>query len=213
MSRPFLYLASRSVRRRVILRRMGVPFRVVPSRYIEEPLAGVGPAKLVVRHAAGKAHQAEVPKKEGWVLGADTIVYCRGRIFGKPRNMREAFRMLTTLSKHPHWVYTGVALFHPSTGRMRTGYAKTKVVFRQLSGKEIRGYLRKVNPLDKAGSYDVRKGSRIVRFMRGSFSNVVGLPAGLVRSLLSEMLGTVLKGTGLPLGGSGRKFKRIKIID
>lgn len=185
--RSLIYLASRSPRRRMILREMGVPFRVIPSRYVERRRGSLSPSKLVVQQALGKALKARIPRRRRKVLAADTIVYCSGRIIGKPRTKREAFRMLKFLSGRTHWVYTGVALYDPATGKVRSGYAKTQVVFRKFSNREIWDYIERVRPLDKAGSYAIQEGREIVQKIHGSYTNVVGLPTALIKKLLREM--------------------------
>ena len=183
----FLYLASRSPRRRSILRRMGIAFRVIPSRYREPASVKDSPSRLVVRYATRKARQAVIPRKKAWVLGADTIVYCRQRVLGKPRTRQEAFAALKFLSGRTHWVYTGVALYSPTDGRIHSGYAKTRVDFRRLSGRDIANYLKRINPFDKVGSYAIQVGQKIVREIEGSYTNVMGLPCELVSSMLRQI--------------------------
>ena len=182
----FIYLASQSPRRRQILREMGIRFRVIPSTYREEACQGLSPARLVVKHAVGKVRKAKAPEKGVPILGADTIVYCRRKIFGKPKTRQEAHQMIRALSGRTHFVYTGGALWDPERKKIFSGYAKTTVFFKKLSGRQIRSYLRRVNPLDKAGSYAAQERSRVVRILKGSYSNVVGLPKELVARLLSQ---------------------------
>ncbi|HOE68648.1 MAG TPA: nucleoside triphosphate pyrophosphatase [Candidatus Omnitrophota bacterium] len=183
-----IYLASRSARRREILRKMKLRFRCVPSRYREKVLPGHGPRELVLKHAFGKALRARLPAKARYVLAADTLVW-RKKVYGKPRTMREATRMLTTLSGKAHEVYTGVVLRDLKTGRSFSGTARTRVYFKRLSRDTIRDYFRQVNPLDKAGAYAIQEGPKIVRKIEGSCTNVVGLPVELLRRLLKKCSG------------------------
>ena len=185
--KTLLYLASQSVRRREILRKMRIPFRVTGSAYRETFLPGLSPRRLALRHAVGKAKRAKAPAGVRWVLGADTLVVCRGRILGKPRTKKEAIGMLGLLSGHFNFVLTAVALLDLETGKVRTGVSKTKVFIRPLSAKEKQEYVRRIDPYDKAGGYAIQEGPRIVRKIEGSRSNVVGFPAELVRKMLKQI--------------------------
>lgn len=185
MKKDFIYLASKSPRRRVILKQAGIPFRVVRSRYREETLGG-SPEKVCLRHAVGKARKAVLSGKARWVLAADTIVVCRGQILGKPGDLREAAQMLGKISGRWHSVFTAVAILDLRSGRMRTAVSKTKVLVKRLSPEAISGYLRKVHALDKAGAYGIQEKPAIVDEIRGSYSNVVGLPVETVRKMLGQ---------------------------
>ncbi len=165
---------------------MKISFRVVPSSYHEKP-SRRPPQGLVTEHAIGKAKLAKVSAEKGFVLGADTIVYCAGKILGKPKSMKAAYRMLALISGKAHEVYTGVALRNLQTGKSASGFSKTKVFIRKLSAGEIRGYCQKVPPLDKAGAYAIQMKPKIVSKIQGSYSNVVGLPKELVRELIKKV--------------------------
>jgi septum formation protein len=183
-----ILLASRSPRRKRILRDLKIPSRVVPSDYIEKhPLKSPGPAKLTMRHAAQKAKRARVRTKEAWVLGADTVVYFEGRCLGKPGTRQEAFRTLQKLSGKWHAVYSAIALWHPAKRRLFVDYCKTRVLFKKIGEGEIRHYLKRVNPLDKAGSYAIQEGPGLVERIAGSRSNVVGMPVELLAKMLEKV--------------------------
>jgi septum formation protein len=184
--KPFLFLASKSPRRKQILKKMRFSFRVVNSSYEETFPKGVSPRDLVLRHAVGKAKGAVVKSAEGFVLGADTLVARKGKIFGKPKNLKDARKMLETLSGKVHEVYTGVALVDLATKKIRSDVAKTKVYFKKLSPEAIENYIRRVNVLDKAGAYGIQEKIKIVRKIQGSYSNVVGLPEALIKKLIRE---------------------------
>jgi len=181
-----LYLASQSPRRRMLLRRFRRLFCVVQSAYRETIRRGEGPAANVMRNAAGKARCAQLPPKaRGIVIGADTLLYFQRRIIGKPRTMREARRLLRTLSGRRHWVYTGVCAMDARTGRRRLAYDKTRVTFKRLTPKIQERLLARMAPLDKAGGYALqRSGRRLVARLDGSRSNVIGLPMELLQELL-----------------------------
>ena len=185
----FLYLASRSPRRRQLLHELGRPFRIVRSAYRETIRQGEAPARNAMRNAVGKARGARLPRgAEGIVIGADTFLYFQGRIIGKPRNLSDARRMLRALSGRSHWVYTGLCLYHPATGRQRAGYAKTRVTFKPLTEETITRLFRRASPLDKAGAYALQadRGDLVAR-MEGSRTNVIGLPLEFLRRELAMM--------------------------
>lgn len=183
-------LASRSKARRQLLRQMGLQFRVVGSRAKEyhpglRKISRRSCAELVMTNAVKKA--ADVAREHGSsvVIGADTVVLSGGRIIGKPRDMRDAVRTLKVLSKKPQWVYSGIAVLDPSAGKVYTDYEKTKVYMYPLKDREIRRYLAKVSPMDKAGSFDIQgMGGIFIDRIEGCFYNVVGIPLGkLARAL------------------------------
>ena len=186
----FILLASESPRRREILTELGLPFQVIRSRYSENDRNCNRPANLVKAHAVGKAKNAMVPFRKGIVLGADTIVYHKGKIYGKPHNKREAVRMLSELSGCCHRVYTGIALYDPESRTMLCDYAKTLVWFKTLNAGDIADYLKTVHPLDKAGAYAIQEGPGIVRKIKGSYTNVIGLPAELLIRMLRKINST-----------------------
>jgi septum formation protein len=140
-----------------------------------------------MRNAAGKARAARLPRAaRGLVIGADTFLYFRGRILGKPKTLAQARRMLASLSGRSHWVYTGVCLRDLASGRCRLSCAKSRVTFRRAAPETIARYVARIKPLDKAGGYAVQEdhGVLIAR-IEGSRSNVIGLPLELLRRELA----------------------------
>lgn len=184
-----VYLASKSPRRRSLLKKMRVRFRVVSSRYREEKLRGVRPKNVALRHAIGKVQGAIVPSCARFILGADTIVCCRGRILGKPGTRKEALRMLGLLSGRVHDVCTGVALLDRREGKIWAEVSKTGVYIERLSRERMLQYIGKVNPFDKAGAYAIQERPKIVSRIRGSYSNVIGLPVEVVGQMLKRLGG------------------------
>jgi septum formation protein len=187
LKKTMIYLASQSPRRKEILRKLGIPFRVAESSYREKKIPGAPPEELVLKHALGKAVQARVLNKKRWVLGADTIVYCERKILGKPKSMKDAFRMIQMLSGKSHEVYTGIVLLQASSGKIYSGLAVTKVFFKKLKAENIHEYFQTMNPLDKAGAYAIQEGMVIVKKIEGSYTNVVGLPAELLTLMLKNI--------------------------
>lgn len=179
-----LILASASPRRRLLLKKLRIPFRVIPSR-ISESSSIRQPARLVRELALRKARAVAKMLQEGVVLGADTLVICRGKILGKPRNQKHAYRMLFSLAGTTHRVYTGVSLVDAKTGKSWITHEMSAVRMKKLPPHAILKLARK--HLDKAGSYAIQeKRDPIARVVRGSYDNVVGLPVRAVRALLRK---------------------------
>lgn len=178
-----LYLASRSPRRRALLRRLGRRFRVVSSTHRERIRRGLSPAANAIWNATGKARKARMPPgARGVLIGADTFLYFRGRVIGKPRTLGEARRLLEALGGRSHWVYTGLCLRDPATGRERSSHDRARVTFKRLSPEGITALFARSSPLDKAGGYAIQedRGTLIAR-VEGSRSTVIGLPLGRLR--------------------------------
>lgn len=165
-------LASGSPRRAKILAEMGIAFDVVKSDAPEISCPS-DPEGTVTENALAKgAAVAALPIAKGrHVIAADTIVWMDGKIYGKPENAAEAKRFLRELSGKTHRVYTGVAI---------DGKAKayvSEVTFRELSDAAIDEYVRLVNPIDRAGAYDIDEhGDMIISRWTGSYENIMGLP-------------------------------------
>ena len=193
-----IVLASASPRRRELMEQFcGKNLVIVPAEGEEVVPDNVGPGETVEALARGKAREvaarlcAEGPgNREDIVIGADTIVWHEGRIFGKPHSREEAAAMLRSLSGCTHEVYTGVSLIYGD--RELTEHEKTAVTFRVMTEKEILDYIATGEPMDKAGAYGAQGlGALFVSSIEGDFFNVMGLP--LCR------LGLMLKKTGVEL--------------
>jgi septum formation protein len=159
---------------------------VIPSG-IEEPIdPNHSPVQHVRKVALDKALHIAQRFRSGVVVGADTEVIYRGRIFGKPRSKADARRMLTVLSGRTHTVHTGVALVDASTGRRTTFVESTQVTFRRLSSREIRDYVATGAPMDKAGAYGIQddRGAVFISRIAGDFYTVVGFPLARFTSAL-----------------------------
>ena len=180
-----LILASVSPRRRQLLKKLRIPFRVVASR-IPETTSNRNPIKLVRDLALRKARIVAHSFDDGLILGADTVVVLRGRILGKPRSPRDAYRMLSQLSGSTHHVYTGVALVDARTRKSSVSHASSEVRMKAIGTKELLRLSRK--HLDKAGAYAIQeKRDPVARVIKGSYDNVVGLPVAKVRALLKKL--------------------------
>jgi septum formation protein len=183
----YIILASSSPRRRDLIALLGVPFRAEPADVDEEPLPGEKPEAYVRRLSLEKASLAASKEKERWVLGADTVVLLDGAIIGKPQGPADAVSMLKRLSGRTHTVLSGVSLVRIADGTSRTEVERTAVTFRSFSEAEAAAYVATGEPLDKAGAYGAQgAGTLLIERVNGSYSNVVGLPLGLVLRLFLE---------------------------
>lgn len=179
-----LILASASPRRRSLLKRARISFRVQPSHVSEDSTVS-NPRKRVEQLALRKAKAVATKVKRGWVLGADTLVILKNRILGKPINPHDAYRMLYRLSGTTHRVMTGVALVDAESGRSLVRSAISKVHMKKLELEALVRLSKK--HLDKAGAYAIQeKRDPIARVVSGSYENVVGLPVDLVKKMLRE---------------------------
>jgi septum formation protein len=182
---PPLLLASTSPQRRAILEQLGIPFHVVAPRYEEETPERADAVQLVREHAAGKARSVADDAGERPVLGVDTAVVLHGRIYGKPSGPAEAEQMLERLSGQTHLVISGLCLLTP--GWEIVEHEATRVEFRDLTPRDLAGYLATDEWESRAGAYAIQgRGAALVRCIEGDYLNVVGLPAALLVRLLAE---------------------------
>jgi septum formation protein len=183
-----LILASASPRRRDLLAGLGFTFEVVPSAVPESPRPGEAPEAFALRLAREKASQVARRRPGHFVLGADTVVIVGDTVLGKPQDRNDGRRMLQLLSGRTHRVVTGVALVDP-TARIVELLVESEVEFRDLQADEIERYLDTGEGFDKAGGYAVQGRAKVfVLRVRGSYSNVVGLPQEEVCDLLRRRL-------------------------
>lgn len=193
-----IYLASRSPRRRELLKQIGVPFELLLLRedlrrgadVDETPLPDESPGVYVLRIAREKAAMAVrqiayrgLPQKP--VLAADTSVVFDGEIIGKPEDAEHAARILRALSGREHQVLTAVAV--ALREQVETQISVSNVIFREIPDAEIRRYCASGEPLDKAGAYAIqgRAGAFVTR-ISGSYSGIMGLPLAETVELLQK---------------------------
>jgi septum formation protein len=181
-----LVLASASPRRKQMLKELGMRFSVVHTSAEEPPhVRGEAPSAYVQKNAELKARIAARAIKDAFVIGADTVVVYRGRVLGKPLTLQHAFDYMHLLNGRTHAVYTGLCIVDTSDNSVLRAYEKTKVVFRKLTENEIRQYVSRINPLDKAGAYAVQgEGALIVESIAGCYYNVVGFPIARLEQML-----------------------------
>ena len=200
-----IVLASASPRRRELLEKAGVSFRVhvadadetLSPELAAEPVEAV--KKLAERKAAAAVEQLVTPDYSGVlaVIGSDTMVVLRGEVFGKPHDAADARRMLRALSGCGHDVHTAVSLWlvNAPAGQdvgmvYRTFVDTTYVYFRELSDQEIDAYIATGEPFDKAGAYGIQGAAgAFVDHIEGALDTVIGLPAERLIREFPELLG------------------------
>ena len=186
---PRLVLASSSPRRRELLAKSGFAFDVEPAEIDESIAQGESPLEYAVRLAIEKASTVATRSEVDVVaLGADTIVVCNERIYGKPTDADDARRMLGELVGRNHVVVTAWALVPSRAQRgAATGFSRSVVRMREAAGEEIRDYVAGGEPMDKAGAYAAQgEGRRFVAAIVGALDNVIGLPLTPVVGALSR---------------------------
>lgn len=173
---PPIILASKSPRRQELLRLMDLDFRIVLKDVDESYPLGLSPEEIAVYIARKKATAFDENVSDEVVLTADTIVSIGDTILGKPENEEHAVEMLNLLSGNVHQVITGVCLFYKQ--EYHAFFDVSDVTFRQMSDEEIRHYVSKYQPMDKAGSYGIQEWVGLTGIVKinGSYTNVVGLP-------------------------------------
>jgi len=174
-----IILASSSPRRIDILKTIGLNIEVrVPIVEEEEVFHKYDdPIKIVTELSSKKAHSVWKPKDKTPIVAADTIVYIKNHILGKPKNVEQVKEMLKLLSGKVHEVYTGFTIIDPKVNRAVNDYEVTKVKFRELSEKDIQWYISTGEPFGKAGSYAIQgKAAIFVEWINGDYFNVVGFP-------------------------------------
>ncbi|NPU83132.1 MAG: septum formation inhibitor Maf [Syntrophaceae bacterium] len=182
-----LILASASPRRIELLERVGLTFQVVPSGVEEAAHPEESPEEHVLRLSAAKAEALARKNPDAWVLGADTIVVIDGRVLGKPADREGAKAMLQTLSGRVHTVFTGFSVLSGGGSRAVSRAISSAVLFKNLSDEEMNWYVRTDEPYDKAGGYAVQgMGAFFIQEIRGSYTNVMGLPLCEVMEVLCE---------------------------
>src|SRR5690606_29386629 len=133
-----------------------------------------------------KLEKAKDKVRNGIIISADTIVVLGNKVLGKPKNKKDAVRILKMLSGKTHVVYTGYSIYNSAIKKTITDFEKTEVTFRNLTQEEISDYVESGSPLDKAGAYGIQDdfGAVFVKKINGCYYNVVGLPLSKLYSSL-----------------------------
>ena len=173
-----IYLASKSPRRRKLLKQLGISFKSFSVNSPEEFFDGEHPVECVKRIALEKMEIASMKVIDSIIITADTIVVLNKSVIGKPANKKDAVKILSMLSGKIHTVYTGFCILNQKNKKLILDYERTEVEFRQLKKDEILDYVNGGSPMDKAGAYGIQDdfGAVFVKKINGCYYNVVGLP-------------------------------------
>ena len=172
-----IILASASPRRYELLKSIGLPFKVAASDVEEIFSDEYTPQEIVELNAGRKGDDAAEKHPDSLVISADTIVVLNDMVMGKPRDEKDAYRMLSRLSGHTHQVYTAFVLNCLSKDKRYAETVSTDVRFRSLSEEEIWSYINTGEIVDKAGAYAIQgQGALLIEKINGDFFNVVGFP-------------------------------------
>jgi len=183
-----IILASKSPRRQYLLSLLGIHFEVCVSN-VKEIMSGADPEELVLLNAKNKAQDILKKKINGVIIGADTAVVLDTEILGKPKNMKDAFNTLKKLMGKWHKVITGCYLIDNTNEQEQVEQflVKSEVFLNKMNDYIVENYIKTKEPMDKAGSYAIQgAGAFLVKEIKGSYTNVVGLP-------LTEIVNSLLK--------------------
>jgi len=172
-----IILGSKSPRRKEILNKMGINFKIKYIDFNEKADLSKSIEDIAESISLQKSNEFNKLNKNDILICADTIVAVENEIFGKPKTKQEAFEMLSKLSGKRHKVITGVTI--KSNKKTKIFHETTFVSFKKLNEDEINYYIEKYNPLDKAGAYAIQEWIGLVgiKKIEGSYFNVVGLPS------------------------------------
>lgn len=191
ISRYNVVLASVSPRRRELMEMLGLDFEVYSLKNADESYSETMDAEEVPEYLSRKkaaAYLSERMRQGDLAVTSDTVVIVDNEVLGKPKDEADAYRMLKLLSGRTHKVVTGVAVTDGK--RVDSTRSVTTVEFCELSEEEIRYYIERYRPLDKAGAYGIQEwiGCIGIKRIEGSFYNVMGLPVHVLYNLLKEFL-------------------------
>ena len=188
-----IILASKSVDRREILKRMKLPFKVLITNVDEESYKAkiTDPIELVKQIAKAKALSAKdiltKKNKKSVIIAADTIIEFNGEIIGKAKNEKHAFHILKKLSGNTHNLITGFAITELNNSKLIVDYDITAVRFLNLSDDDIGGYIKSDEWRGRAGAYSIRERAGLfIDSIKGSVSNVIGLPMHKIYKILKN---------------------------
>ncbi len=188
-----IVLASKSPRRASILRQLGVNFVVFDSSFKEQKtIKNPTPKKmeqLVLKNALGKATDVSKKFREAIIVGVDTLVFAQKEVIGKPKDKKDAMRILKKLNGKSHLIFSGIVLMHKKKKEVKitSSCEVTKVYMRKTSVKAIKEYVLTNEPLDKAGAYGIQeKGAMLIKGVEGDYYNVVGLPIAALLDLAQK---------------------------
>ena len=170
-----------------MLKTTAIEFEVEPSNFDESTLRHMPARRQALAAARGKAAEVYRRRPRDWVIGCDTVVVLDGECLGKPRDPRDAVRMLRRLRGREHSVISAVAVISPD-GRRASGSSSSRVRVEAVSESRIRAYVAGGEPLDKAGAYAIQgQAAEFTHLVSGGIDTVVGLPLRLLYRLLRRL--------------------------
>lgn len=179
-----LILASGSPRRKELLAKITPDFTVITSDFDESALTAPTPRQTAENLAFGKCMVVAGQHPTDTVIGCDTVVDFGGQVFGKPKDVQDARRMLKALSGADHYVHTGVCIWQG--GRSKTFGVTTRVRFFALSDEQIETYIHTDEPYDKAGGYGIQGAAALFcEEIEGDYYNIMGFPVSRVARALA----------------------------
>jgi len=183
-NRKFI-LASQSPRRKEILSCAGFDFKIIPSKYDEKISGQIYSKKLVENCAYNKALDVFKHYRNNFIIACDTVVVNNNIILGKPKDYKDAFNMLKSLSGKTHFVASAICLTDNKKTLCDTQI--TYVTFKNLKDNEIADYINNKKPFDKAGSYGIQDdGFDFATSIEGELNNVIGFPLELFKKMLKN---------------------------
>lgn len=187
MKKPQIILASTSPRRKALMERTGVKFKIINPDYEEDMTLDLPPKKLAAVLSMGKAMSVARHHSNAVIIAADTFIVFGNKVIGKPKNRKDAARILREFSGKKHSILTGLALVWHDKNKKFSAVSETKVTFRKLTDAEIKSYVSMPEPMDKAGAYAIHGlGGMFTAKVEGDYSGAIGLPlSALAKGLKS----------------------------
>lgn len=188
MQKRKIILASKSTTRKRILNQVGVNFEIEGSSFEEDMTVLKEPVKLVKFLALEKAKEVAQKHKDAIVIGADTFAIFQGQFLGKPKDKKDAKRILRMLSDKEQRIVSGFAIIDTKNKKIINDFGEAKVKFKKMTEAEIDDYIDTGEPLRYASAYGAGdKGAFLIESIKGDFYSVIGLPIVKVISELRKM--------------------------
>ncbi len=179
-----LVLGSTSPRRRKILEQITTDFMVM-SADVEEIHDASDPVRTVTHNALEKYRACRTLNPDAAIITADTLVWFEGKLIGKPADLEEAAAFLRAFSANSQIVFSAIAMGMPDDKKPEIRVEASSVQFKELSREQIQEYLKRTVPMDRAGGYDIdENGDVLIESYSGSYTNIMGMPAGVARDWL-----------------------------
>lgn len=182
-----IILASASPRRKNLLKQIGLEFQVHPSEIEEYVNPRLNPQKQAEALSFQKANAVASNFENSLIIGADTIVVYENKVIGKPKDEKDAKRILKKLSGKQHVVITGITIIDTESKKIVTKSTVTKIWFRALKEQEISNYIQKEKPFDKAGAYALHELAAVfAEKIEGDFWGAIGISVYILAKELKK---------------------------